>query len=193
MTTKYYLTKQIPQANYNVRLLVKAPSKSSKDKQALAVITDTEDHEEVKIKPNILNYRLFGTSKAKIKEYVNQSIMKNRFEPLNNDLLDDLLEDLENRINENILLDTDTGLDDYGTDLKAILVSCLLTLMPKPITAPATVEVENNDTVEDFLSYEYKQDLMDIQNNKLSIDNPKQPLVIDYNLLEKFDIILYYP
>lgn len=190
MTIKYYLTKQVPQENYNIRLLVKAPSKKSKDKQALAIITDTEDHEEVKIKPNIMTYRLFGTSKAKIREYINQSIMKNRFEPLNNELLDDLLEDLENRINENILLDTDNGLDEYGDDLKAILESCLLTLMPKPITAPGTVEVENNDTVEDFLSYEYKQDLLDIQNNKLTVDNPKQPLVIDYNLLEKYDVEL---
>lgn len=183
--SKHYLTKPISQDNYNVRLLVKAPADKVKDKKALAVITDTEDHEEASIRPKVLSYRLFGTSKNLIRSYVNESIISNRFELLTNDLLDELMEDLEERIEDNILLDT--TLEEFDDSLKHILEEYLLILNPIPLTPIKPVEKVNKDVVEDFLTYEYKQQLLDIQENKISIDNPKQALIIDYHVLEKYD------
>ena len=183
--TKHYLTKPISHDNYNIRLLVKAPADKVKDKKALAVITDTEDHEEASIRPKVLSYRLFGTSKGLIRSYVNESIISNRFELLTNDLLDELMEDLEARIEDNILLDT--TLEEFDDGLKHILEEYLLILNPMPLSTVKPVEEVNTDVVEDFLTYEYKQQLLDIQENKISIDNPKQALIIDYHVLEKYD------
>ena len=185
---KHYLTKPITHDKHNVRLLVKAPNDTVKDKKALAVITDTEDHKEASIRPKVLSYRLFGTSKGLIRSYVNESLISNRFEILTNDLLDELLEDLEVKIDENILLDT--TLDEFDDSLKHILEEHLLILNPMPLNQVKPVEEVNNDVVEDFLTYEYRQQLMDIQTNKLSIDNPKQALIIDYHVLESYDIDL---
>ena len=184
MSDKYYLTKPISQENYNIRLLVKAPKDRIKDKKALALITDNEDHVEAPIRPKVLSYRLFGTSKDSIRSYVNESIISNMLELLTNELLDELMEDLENRINENILLDT--TLEDINDGLKKILEEYLGILNPTPLTQDKLVEKIKKDVVEDFLSYKYRQQLMDIQ-AKLSIDNPKQALIIDYHLLERYD------
>ena len=184
MSDKYYLTKPISQENYNIRLLVKAPKDRIKDKKALALITDNEDHVEAPIRPKVLSYRLFGTSKDSIRSYVNESIISNMLELLTNELLDELMEDLENRINENILLDT--TLEDIDDGLKKILEEYLGILNPTPLTQDKLVEKIKKDVVEDFLSYKYRQQLMDIQ-AKLSIDNPKQALIIDYHLLERYD------
>ena len=166
--TKHYLTKPISHDNYNIRLLVKAPADKVKDKKALAVITDTEDHEEVSIRPKVLSYRLFGTSKNLIRSYVNESIISNRFELLTNDLLDELMEDLEARIEDNILLDT--TLEEFDDGLKHILEEYLLILNPISLTTVKPVEKVNTDVVEDFLTYEYKQQLLDIQEKKITID-----------------------
>ena len=184
MSDKYYLTKPISQENYNIRLLVKAPKDRIKDKKALALITDNEDHVEAPIRPKVLSYRLFGTSKGLIRSYVNESIISNMLELLTNELLDELMEDLENRIDENILLDT--TLEEFDDGLKKILEEYLGILNPTPLTQDKLVEKIKKDVVEDFLSYKYRQQLMDIQ-AKLSIDNPKQALIIDYHLLERYD------
>ena len=186
--SKYYLTKPISQEDYNVRLLVKAPKDKVKDKKALAVITDTEDQEEASIKPKVLSYKLFGTSKKIIRSYINECIIGNMFELLSNDLLDELMEDLEVKIDENILLDT--SLEEFDDNLKNILEEYLAVLNPIPAYSSREDKIINNDDVADFLTYKYKQELMDIQYDKISIDNPKQALIIDYHVLESYNTFL---
>ena len=199
MYDNYYLTKPIKRPKYNLRLLFKAPEDKKKDKKALVIITNPEDTTGAKInsKPlTIPSYKTLVTMQNDINSYIYGNLINNSLEPLTAELFDELIDDLITKLEEKVLAedvlkeaDNDTGnfraiYDEYYNLINPKLD---LNIINEEDTAKAKTKIE---LAEDFLTYYYKDELRLIQQDKITMDNPKQPLIINYDDLIAFDVDL---
>ena len=207
MYSKIYLTKTIQRPKYNLRLLFKAPEDKKKDKKALVIITNPEDTTGAKInsKPlTILYSKTLVTMQNDINSYIYENLINNSLEPLTADLFDELIEDLIIKIENDVL--AEDVLEEAGNDngnFRAIYDEYLNLINPKldlnilneEDQAKARTKI---DLAEDFLYAYYKDELRLIQQEKITKDNPKQALIIDYDDLIAFDtdladLLIYKP
>ena len=199
MDTEYYLTKAIERPKYNIRLLFKAPIDKKKDKRALAIITNPEDNKKAPVINKALRIysKTLTTMKPDLSKYINESLISNSLEPLEIEALDELHGDLINRIEEDVLAeDVLAEIVKTNESFTAIYNHYLKLLNPKldlsgdgkeEVTEEAERPKTNLEKIEDFLTDKCKDKLMDIQDNKLTVDNPKQSLIIDYEDLVAYD------
>ena len=201
MDTKYYLTKAIERPKYKVRLLFKAPMDKKKDKRALAIITNPEDTMKAPIinKALRLYSKTLATMKPDLTNYVNESLVSNSLEPLEVEALEELHGDLISKIEEEVLAEEVlNGIAETNENFKAIYDDYYRLLNPKMSLSgdgkEVTEEAERTKTslekIGDFLTDKYKDELINIQAERLTVDNPKQSLIIDYEDLVAYDMDL---
>ena len=199
MDTEYYLTEAITRPKYNVRLLFKAPMDKKKDKKALIIITNPEDTKKAPVTNKALRLysKTLATMKPDLIKYINESLVSNRLEPLEVEALDELHGDLINKVENGILAEevldgiaktNDSFTNIYNYYLKLLNPKLDLSGDTKEDEAEETERPKTNlEKIRDFLTDNYKDKLMDIQTNKLTVDNPKQSLIIDYGDLVAYD------
>lgn len=194
MNSKYYLTDKIEEPGYNIRLLYKAPEDKKKDKKASIILTNPEDNTGAKIVPKPLvipNYKTLVTMRKDIIDYTNRVLINNSFEELAEELLNELLESLVLKINEEELAEETLEKDESNEDFRPIFNEYLDKLKPRLIEDKPAEELElinrnKKEVIEDFLLNYYKEDLLQLQ-EEISKDNPKKALIIDYEDLERFE------
>ena len=176
-----YLSKTLEQKKFKIRLLATAP----KDKpiKALLLITDPKDEKQVKtVKPFTFNNFNFKQIKEKIKQSLNDTYIS-----LDLNILEGLLQDIENKINNNVYYEDTLNQPGNNTDnLKEIVNYSLGLITPNNINRVKGNSKTSLELIEEFLTTVYKEELI-TSKERISEQNNRTSLIIDYTDLETFN------
>lgn len=176
---KLYLSKSLTTKAIVIKLLLKQSDK----REAIAIVTDSDYINFITTKK--ISYGLFATAKNKniFKKYITD-ILEEYQQPVNNNDIDSLINDLETKIEQDI--QAEETLKNIANENFKDKYNYYLNLL-EPEEKTPTENIIDNDTniltlCELFITENYKTELYNLINNS-NINDDFKTLVIDYELL----------